>query len=100
MATTIIFPIQHILLINNEGDYILHPAIKLRPIITEDNGNVRIEAKYFFTTDNQSFVEIELGKDNIDSPYDETVIFTGFYSTAKEIIQELQVPEKDVDWVN
>ena len=44
--------------------------------------------------------EIELGKDNIDSPYDETVIFTGFYSTAKEIIQELQVPEKDVDWVN
>lgn len=99
MATTIIFPIKYIFLINNEGDYILHPAIKLRPIITEDNGNVRIEAKYFFTTDNQSFVEIELGKEDINSPYDETVIFTGFYSTAKEIIQELQVPDKYVEWI-
>ena len=99
MATTIIFPIKYIFLINNEGDYILHPAIKLRPIITEDNGNVTVEAKYFFTLDNQSFVEIELGKDNIDSPYDETVIFTGFYSTAKEIIQELQVPDKYVEWI-
>ena len=100
MATTIIFPIKYIFSINSEGDYVLHPAIKLRPIITEDNGNVRIEAKYFFTTDNQSFVEIELGKDNSLIIRTVNIIFTGFYSTAKEIIQELQVPEKDVDWVN
>lgn len=99
MATTIIFPIKYIFSINSEGDYVLHPAIKLRPIITEDNGNVTVEAKYFFTLDNQSFVEVCFGKDNIDSPYDETVIFTGFYSTAKEIIQELQVPDKYVEWI-
>ena len=99
MATTIIFPIKYIFSINSEGDYVLHPAIKLRPIITEDNGNVRIEAKYFFTTDNQSFVEVCFGKDNIDSPYDEVLIFTGFYSTAETIVKELQAPSKEVEWI-
>ena len=99
MATTIIFPIKYIFSINSEGDYVLHPAIKLRPIITEDNGNVTVEAKYFFTLDNQSFIEVFFGKEDIDNPYDEVLIFTGFYSTAEAIVKELQAPSKEVEWI-
>ena len=99
MSTTIIVPINYALIRDGNGELVLHPSIKLKPVITEDNGNVTVEAKYFFTLDNQSFVEVCFGKENIDSPYDETVIFTGFYSTAKEIIQELQVPDKYVEWI-
>lgn len=99
MSTTIIVPITYALIRNNEGELVLHPSIKLKPVITEDNGNVIIEAEYFFTLDNQSFIEVCFGKEDINSPYDEVLIFTGFQSTAQAIIKELQVPSKEVEWI-
>ena len=99
MSTTIIVPINYALIRDGNGELVLHPSIKLNPVITEDNGNVTVEAKYFFTLDNQSFVEVCFGKEDIDSPYDEVLIFTGFYSTAESIVKELQAPSKYVEWI-
>ena len=99
MSTTIIVPINYALIRDGNGELVLHPSIKLCPVITEDNGNVTIEAKYFFTLDNQSFVEVCFGKEDINSPYDEVLIFTGFYSTAESIVKELQAPSKEVEWI-
>ena len=99
MSTTIIVPINYALIRDNSGELVLHPSIKLKPVITEDNGNVTVEAEYFFTTDNQSFIEVYLGKEDTDSPYDEVLIFTGFHSTAQAIVRELQVPDKYVEWI-
>ena len=99
MSTTIIVPINYALIRDGNGELVLHPSIKLKPVITEDNGNVTVEAKYFFTLDNQSFYSVGFGKEDIDSPYNEVLIFTGFYSTAQAIIKELQVPDKYVEWI-
>ena len=99
MSTTIIVPINYALIRDGNGELVLHPSIKLKPVITEDNGNVTVEAKYFFTLDNQSFIEGCFGKEHIDDPYPSNLIFTGFYSTAKEIIKELDVPDKYVEWI-
>lgn len=99
MSTTIIVPINYTLIRDGDGELVLHPSIKLRPVITEDNGNVTIEAKYFFTTDNQSFIEVCFCKEDINSPYDEVLIFTGFHSTAQAIVRELQAPDKYVEWI-
>ena len=99
MSTTIIVPINYALIRDGNGELVLHPSIKLNPVITEDNGNVTVEAKYFFTLDNQSFYSVGFGKEDIDSPYNEVLIFTGFYSTAQAIIKELQVPDKYVEWI-
>ena len=99
MSTTIIVPINYALIRDGDGELVLHPSIKLKPVITEDNGNVTVEAKYFFTLDNQSFVEVCFGKEDIDSPYNEVLIFTGFHSTAQAIVRELQVPDKYVEWI-
>ena len=99
MSTTIIVPINYALIRDGNGELVLHPSIKLKPVITEDNGNVTVEAKYFFTLDNQSFIEVYFGKEDINSPYNEVLIFTGFYSTAQAIVRELQVPDKYVEWI-
>ena len=99
MSTTIIVPINYALIRDGDDELVLHPSIKLKPVITEDNGNVTVEAKYFFTLDNQSFVEVYFGKEDINSPYNEVLIFTGFHSTAQAIVRELQVPDKYVEWI-
>ena len=99
MSTTIILPMSYALIRNNEGELVLHPSIKLKPVTTESNGNVTIEAEYFFTLDNQSFYSVGFGKEHIDDPYPSNLIFTGFYSTAQAIVRELQVPDKYVEWI-
>lgn len=99
MAVTIVIPMSYGFVRDNVGDLILHPSVKLRPVITEDNGNITIEAKYFFTLDNYSFYNIEFSREFIDDPYPSNIVFTGFYSTAQAIIRELQVPDKYVEWV-
>lgn len=101
MSSTIIFPIIYATTRNSEGELVLHPAIKVRPVIVEDYGIVfSIESKFYFTLDNITFLEIEFGKSDRDLEHNDVVIFTGFYSSASNIIGELGIPNHQVQWVS
>lgn len=100
MSITVRIPIAYGFIRDNEGDLVLHPSIKCRPTIIEDNGCIKCEPKFKFTNGDGSFYDIEICKDQIDDFFDSYIVFTGFYSTALMIMKELCVPENDVEWVN
>lgn len=99
MSTTILIPVAYGFIRNEDGDLVLHPSIKPRAVIIEANGCIRCESKLQFTLGDGHFYDIELGRNNKDDFFHETIIFTGFYSTAMSIIEELNVPSDEVEWV-
>lgn len=99
MSSTIIIPISYGFIRDNEGSLVLHPSIKLIPNIEENNGCIKITSEYKFTTGDGTFSSISMNKENKDDFFDSYIIFTGFYSTACDIIRELNVPVDEVEWV-
>ena len=100
MSSTLIIPINYGFIYNQEGDLVLHPSIKCRPSIIEDNGLIKAEPTFQFTLGDGDFYRIEMGKENKDDFFDSYIIFTGFHSTGLNIIKELNVPEDEIKWVN
>lgn len=99
MSSTLIIPINYGFIYNQEGDLVLHPSIKCRPSIIEDNGLIKAEPTFQFTLGDGEFYRIEMSKENRDDFFDSYIIFTGFYSTACNIVRELNVPDNEVEWV-
>lgn len=98
MSVTIRIPVSYGFIYNSEGELVLHPSIKCKASIIEDNGLIKCEPTLQFTLGDGVFSEIEIGKENKDDFFDSYIIFTGFYSTACNIIRELNVPSSEVEW--
>lgn len=98
MSVTLRIPITYGFIHNTSGDLILHPSIKCRAFILEDNTLIKCEPRLQFTLGDGDFVDIEIGKENKDDFFDSYIIFTGFKSTAENIIKELGVPQDQCEW--
>ena len=100
MSVTILIPVNYAFIRDNEGDLILHPSIKCKPIIIESNSLIKVEPTFQFTLGDGYYYQVEFTKESEDNFFNSALVFTGFYSTALNIIKELNVPDNDVEWVN
>lgn len=98
MSSTLLIPISYCFVRDEEGDLVLHPAIKCKPVIVESNSLIKAESTFQFTTGDGSFYQVEFGKAHKDDFFDAHLVFTGFRSTGLTIIQELNVPANEVEW--
>lgn len=99
MSSTVIIPISYGFIRDDKGDLVLHPSIKCRPEIIESNGLIQAKPTFKFTLGDGEFYAIEIIKENMDDFFDSHIIFTGFYSTACNIVKELNVPDNEVEWI-
>ena len=100
MSVTILIPVNYAFIRDNEGDLILHPSIKCRPVVIESNGLIKVEPTFQFTLGDGYYYQVEFTKESKDNFFNSALVFTGFYSTFLIIIKELNVPANDVEWVN
>lgn len=100
MSVTILIPIDYAFIRDNEGNLILHPSIKCGPVIIESNGLIKVEPTFQFTLGDGYYYQVEFTKESKDNFFNSALVFTGFYSTALNIIKELNVPDNNVEWVN
>ena len=100
MSVTILIPIDYAFIRNDEGNLILHPSIKCRPVIMERSGLIKAEPTFQFTLGDGYYYQVEFTKESEDAFFNSSLVFTGFYSTALSIIKELNVSANDVEWVN
>ena len=100
MSVTVLIPIDYAFIRNDEGNLILHPSIKCRPVIMERSGLIKVEPTFQFTLGDGYYYQVEFTKEYEDAFFNSSLVFTGFYSTALSIIKELNVPDNDVEWVN
>ena len=100
MSVTILIPVDYAFIRDNEGNLVLHPSIKCKPVIIESNGLIRVEPTFQFTLGDGHYYQVEFTKESEDNFFNSSLVFTGFYSTALSIIKELNVSANDVEWVN
>ena len=91
MSVTILIPIDYAFIRNDEGNLILHPSIKCRPVIMERSGLIKAEPTFQFTLGDGYYYQVEFTKESEDNFFNSSLVFTGFYSTALSIIKELNV---------
>ena len=100
MSVTILIPVDYAFIRDNEGNLVLHPSIKCKPVIIESNGLIKVEPTFQFTLGDGYYYQVEFTKESEDIFFNSSLVFTGFYSTALSIIKELNVSANDVEWVN
>ena len=100
MSVTILIPVDYAFIRDNEGNLVLHPSIKCKPVIIESNGLIKVEPTFQFTIGDGYYYQVEFTKEYEDAFFNSSLVFTGFYSTALSIIKELNVSANDVEWVN
>ena len=96
MSSTLCFPIKYILSLNSEGERVLHPAVSIKQLLLSDEGGIHLAPYWGIDVEgNGTTLELHISDRKEDPFYQDDVLFTGFYSSAMNIVELLRIPKED-----
>lgn len=95
MSSTLCFPIKYILSLNSEGERVLHPDVSIDYLLLESENGIRLAPYWGIDVNGTGKLELFLADKREDPYYQDAVLFTGFHSSAMNIVDLLRIPKED-----
>lgn len=97
MSSTLCFPIKYILSVDDKGERVLHPAVSIDYLLLESENGIHLAPYWGINVHGGSTLELYLSDRQEDPYYQDHILFTGFHSSAMNIVDLLRIPKEDYE---